>query len=190
MNDVSLHRQPGNRVADLAYSVGSDEIGRVRCDGLVVATPAGSTGYNLANGGPVMAWGVEGFVGLVHRAALADRALAGRRPRRSCCRCATAPRTSRSTSAIDGRPVVRARAPGGDLEVRFAANKGLLAQLPGTTFYSACGRSSGVWRPFLEPGASRARPESCRSRRGVAGQEPHRERSYGISRSAKHYLVL
>ena len=44
------------------YAVGGDEVGRVRCDGLVVATPAGSTGYNLANGGPVMAWGVEGFV--------------------------------------------------------------------------------------------------------------------------------
>ncbi|MBV9416803.1 MAG: NAD(+)/NADH kinase, partial [Solirubrobacterales bacterium] len=62
INDVSMHRQPGNRVADLAYAVGADEIGRVRCDGLVVATPAGSTGYNLANGGPVMAWGVAGFV--------------------------------------------------------------------------------------------------------------------------------
>ena len=34
----------------------------MRCDGLVVSTPAGSTGYNLANGGPVLAWGVEGFV--------------------------------------------------------------------------------------------------------------------------------
>ena len=50
------------RVADLAYALGGEEIGRVRCDGLVVATPQGSTGYNLANGGPVLAWGVEGFV--------------------------------------------------------------------------------------------------------------------------------
>ena len=46
INDVSMHRQPGNRVADLAYGVGDDEVGRVHCDGLVVATPAGPTGYN------------------------------------------------------------------------------------------------------------------------------------------------
>ena len=34
----------------------------MRCDGLVAATPAGSTGYNLANSGPILAWGVEGYV--------------------------------------------------------------------------------------------------------------------------------
>ena len=44
--------QPGFRVADLAYALTGEEIGRVRCDGLVVSTPQGSTGYNLANGGP------------------------------------------------------------------------------------------------------------------------------------------
>jgi NAD+ kinase len=62
MNDISVHRKHGLRVADLAYALGGEEIGRVRCDGLVVSTPQGSTGYNLANGGPVLAWGVEGFV--------------------------------------------------------------------------------------------------------------------------------
>ena len=41
INDVSIHRQQGKRVADLEYAVGGDEVGRVRCDGLVVATPAG-----------------------------------------------------------------------------------------------------------------------------------------------------
>ena len=53
---------PGERVAELAYAIDGEEAGSVRCDGLVLATPAGSTGYNLANGGPVLAWGVEGFV--------------------------------------------------------------------------------------------------------------------------------
>ena len=62
LNDVALHRQVGARVAELSYAVGGEEVGSVRCDGLVVATPAGSTGYNLANGGPVMAWGVAGMV--------------------------------------------------------------------------------------------------------------------------------
>ena len=62
INDVAIHRRHGSRVAQLSYAVHGEEVGSVRCDGLVLATPAGSTGYNLANGGPVMAWGVEGFV--------------------------------------------------------------------------------------------------------------------------------
>ncbi len=62
VNDISFHRRADSRVAELGYSVAGEELGQVRCDGLVVATPAGSTGYNLANGGPVMAWGVEGYV--------------------------------------------------------------------------------------------------------------------------------
>jgi NAD+ kinase len=62
INDVSVHRQAGERVAQLSYGVGGEDVASVRCDGLVISSPAGSTGYNLANGGPVMAWGVEGFV--------------------------------------------------------------------------------------------------------------------------------
>ncbi|MFP5361200.1 MAG: NAD(+)/NADH kinase, partial [Thermoleophilia bacterium] len=61
INDISFHRKVGGRVAQLSYGVEGEEVGSVRCDGLVVCTPAGSTGYNLANGGPVLAWGVEGF---------------------------------------------------------------------------------------------------------------------------------
>src|SRR6185312_210605 len=62
MNDLAITRKVGDRVAELSYSLDGEEAGSVRCDGLVVSTPAGSTGYNLANGGPVMAWGVEGLV--------------------------------------------------------------------------------------------------------------------------------
>jgi NAD+ kinase len=62
INDLSFHRRQNLRVAELGYSVVGEELGQVRSDGLVVSTPAGSTGYNLANGGPVLAWGVEGYV--------------------------------------------------------------------------------------------------------------------------------
>jgi NAD+ kinase len=133
MNDVSINRRPGSRVASLAYSVGSYEIGRVRCDGLVVATPAGSTGYNLANGGPVMAWGVEGFaVSFVAPHSLTARSLV------------VAPgdvltvhnRSSEDAVdvSVDGRPAGPLDA-GGVLELRFAGGLGCLAQLPGVTFY-------------------------------------------------------
>jgi NAD+ kinase len=133
INDVSVHRQPGKRVADLAYAVGPNEVGRVRCDGLVVATPAGSTGYNLANGGPVMAWGVEGFaVSFIAPHSLNVRALV------------VAPGDlimvhNRSSEepvdvAIDGRPV-GVMDPAEQITVAFKPNEGCLAQVPGTTFY-------------------------------------------------------
>jgi NAD+ kinase len=133
MNDVSIQRQQGRRVANLAYSVGPDEIGRVRCDGLVVATPAGSTGYNLANGGPVMAWGVEGFV----VSFIAPHSLTAR----SLVVAPADPLTVLNSSqdeqvdlAVDGRPVA-VLGPGERLEVRFADRQGLLAQAHGATFY-------------------------------------------------------
>jgi NAD+ kinase len=133
INDVSMHRQPGNRVADLAYAVGTGEIGRVRCDGLVVATPAGSTGYNLANGGPVMAWGVEGFV----VSFIAPHSLTARALVVAPSDVLTVHNRSQEESvdvAVDGRPVCTLP-PGEHIEVGFVDGQGCLAQVPGTTFY-------------------------------------------------------
>jgi NAD+ kinase len=132
INDVSMHRQQGNRVADLEYAVGGDEVGRVRCDGLVVATPAGSTGYNLANGGPVMAWGVHGYVvSFIAPHSFTARTLV------------VAPDDQLSVHnrsheepvdvTVDGRPVCVLE-PAERLEVRFAHDQGCLAQNPGTSF--------------------------------------------------------
>jgi len=133
INDVSLHRQPGLRVADLEYSVSGDDVGRVRCDGLVVATPAGSTGYNLANGGPVMAWGVHGFVvSFIAPHSLTARTLVVAPGDRLVVH-------NRSQEepvdiSVDGRPM-GALDPGARLQASFQADQGALAQVPGTTFY-------------------------------------------------------
>jgi NAD+ kinase len=131
-NDVAIHRKVGERVAELAYVLDGEELGSVRCDGLVVATPAGSTGYNLANGGPVMAWGVEGFmVSFIAPHSLTARALVA------------APRDrltihNRSHEAldvsVDGRPICEI-APGGTIDARFMDDAGIIAQLPGSSFY-------------------------------------------------------
>jgi NAD+ kinase len=133
MNDVSIHRQPGKRVAHLAYAMGPDEVGRVRCDGLVVATPAGSTGYNLANGGPVMAWGVAGFsVSFIAPHSLTARALVVAPG--DVLVVHNASREEPVDVVIDGRPV-GVLTPAERISVAFLADQGTLAQIPGTTFY-------------------------------------------------------
>jgi NAD+ kinase len=132
-NDISVHRQQGNRVADLAYALGADEIGRVRCDGLVVSTPAGSTGYNLANGGPVLAWGVEGYVvSFIAPHSFTARALVVAPG--DILRINNASREDAAEVHVDGRPTVELPA-GQDLTVQFGAEHALLAQLPGASFY-------------------------------------------------------
>jgi NAD+ kinase len=132
INDISFHRQVGGRVAQLAYGVEGEEAGSVRCDGLVVCTAAGSTGYNLANGGPVMAWGVEGFgVSFIAPHSLTARALI------------VAPGDALSVANegreavavdVDGRPACQI-APGDELVARYEPGTARLAQLPGWSFY-------------------------------------------------------
>jgi NAD+ kinase len=133
LNDVSFQRKHGLRVADLAYAVGDDEVGRVRCDGLVVATPAGSTGYNLANGGPVMAWGVEGFV----VSFIAPHSLTARALVIAPGDTITVSNRSREEPAditVDGRPAGQLE-PGESFEVSFSEARATLAQIPGASFY-------------------------------------------------------
>jgi NAD+ kinase len=133
INDISFHRRHTGRVAELAYSVEGEQLGEVRCDGLVVATPAGSTGYNLANGGPVLAWGVEGFVvSFIAPHTLTARALVvATEDALSVMNCS---REEPVDVTTDGR-VVCALEPQEELHVRFEPDKSLLAQLPGATFY-------------------------------------------------------
>lgn len=131
-NDVAIHRKVGERVAEIAYVLDGHELGSVRCDGLVVATPAGSTGYNLANGGPVMAWGVKGFVvSFIAPHSLTARTLvAAPQDRLEIHNRSREP----LDLSVDGRPVGEL-APGAKIDARFTDDAGTIAQLPGSSFY-------------------------------------------------------
>jgi len=132
INDVAIHRKVGERVAEIAYALEGEIVGSVRCDGLVISTPAGSTGYNLANGGPVMAWGVEGFVvSFIAPHSLTARALVVAPGDRL-----TIHNHSHEPLdvAVDGRPAGEIP-PSSSIDARFVDAVGTIAQLPGSSFY-------------------------------------------------------
>ena len=133
VNDISFHRRPAGRVAELEYSVQGEQLGNVRCDGLVVSTPVGSTGYNLANGGPILAWGVEGFVvSFIAPHTLTARALVVA-PGDTLTVLNTSEREGVDVTT-DGRSV-GALGPRDAIDVRFLHDQVLLAQVPGASFY-------------------------------------------------------
>lgn len=133
LNDVSFSRRPRGGVAELSYRIAGEEVGHVRCDGLVASTPTGSTGYNLANHGPILAWGVSGYVvSYIAPHTLTARALV------------VAPgdvlhvTNHRSRDgvdmAVDGVQIGELN-PTAEAEVSYLPDLANLAQLPGSNFY-------------------------------------------------------
>ena len=59
INDVVVLSSVRGRMVELAWALGGEHLGVQPCDGLICATPTGSTAYNLSNGGPVLVRGLD-----------------------------------------------------------------------------------------------------------------------------------
>ncbi len=62
MNDVVVSRGAAASMVELKVHVGEDFVANLRADGLIVASPTGSTAYALSAGGPILHPGIRGWV--------------------------------------------------------------------------------------------------------------------------------
>ena len=134
VNDIVLTSSSLGRMLILEWGVSEDEVGRLGCDGAILATPTGSTAYNLSAGGPVIAWGADAFVlSFVSPHSLHARSLV--LGRNHTVELRNVSDDVPATVIVDGHPRGQLE-PGEGIRVSMGADDARLAQLRGTTFFS------------------------------------------------------
>jgi NAD+ kinase len=133
VNDLVAAGSTLGRMVQLAWSVGGEDLGELPCDGVICATPSGSTAYNLSNGGPVLVWGLEAMaVTFIAPHSLHARPLVVPRGKDVVVENRT-PNVS-VTMLADGLAFAELEQ-GDTATVRLAEERSLLATLPERTFF-------------------------------------------------------
>ncbi|HET7146762.1 MAG TPA: NAD(+)/NADH kinase [Gaiellaceae bacterium] len=133
VNDVVTTSSTLGRMVELSWAVGGEDLGTVPCDGMICATPAGSTAYNLSNGGPVLVRGLDALaVTFIAPHSLHARPLVVPRGLGVAVRNAT--QDVGCAVLVDGHRVGDV-GPGEEIAISLCDERSLLATLPETTFF-------------------------------------------------------
>jgi NAD+ kinase len=133
VNDVVAASSIVGRMVELSWTVGGADLGRQACDGIICATPQGSTAYNLSNGGPVLVWGIDAAaVTFIAPHSLHARSLVV--PRGLDVVVTNETKDVSATVLYDGQQLGEI-VPSGSATIRLGEAPGLLATLPDETFF-------------------------------------------------------
>jgi NAD+ kinase len=133
VNDVVATSSTVGRMVELLWSLGGEELGRQPCDGLICATPSGSTAYNLSNGGPVLVWGLDAMaITFIAPHTLGARPLVV--PRGLDLTVSNLTEDVGVSVLADGHGFAEI-APGGEVRIGLDEQRSLLASLPEKTFF-------------------------------------------------------
>jgi len=133
INDVVALSSIKGRMVELSWALGGEDLGVQPCDGMIAATPSGSTAYNLSNGGPVLVRGLDAMaVTFIAAHSLHARPMVVPRGLDLEIRNRTA--DVNVTVLVDGHPLTDAGLDS-PVTVRLGEQRGLLAMLPEATFF-------------------------------------------------------
>lgn len=142
LNEITLARGETGRLVSLRAKVDGEMLNDYRADGLIVATPTGSTAYSLSAGGPLIAPGAAVFlITPICPHSLSQRALV--LPDSAVVALSSEdPGREPMFFTVDGRDSVRI-GPGDHIEVRKASRSFHLLRLEGRSFYEALRQKLG-----------------------------------------------
>jgi NAD+ kinase len=141
LNDVVLHKGGFARMVSLDVEANGETVASYAADGIVIATPTGSTAYNLSSGGPIVYPTVESIL------------LTAISPHTLSIRPLVLPPSAEVTVRADGGPEQLLVTVDGQVGTTFASGETLtvcrsdhpvqIVRFPGTTFFTRMRRKLG-----------------------------------------------
>jgi len=146
LNDAVIHMNPSNRLVEFRIAVGGQHLGGYRADGLIVATPTGSTAYSLSAGGPIVHPTMDALVATPicpHALAIRPILVGGEEE----LLVTIGQRSGEATLTLDGLTTLALRS-GDAIRIRRAAERPLRIALPlDFSYYALVGEKLGWGTP-------------------------------------------